>query len=72
VSGLLMRRLAWPLAIMLCADRVPVTSTRSLGAMAQVGCPDLWADWRGCVIRSLPFPTSVCGKPISRLFVSLP
>ena len=39
--GLLMRRLTWPLAIMLSADWVPVKSTRSLGAMAQVGCPDL-------------------------------
>ena len=26
---------------MLSADRVPVKSTRSLGAMAQMGCPDL-------------------------------
>ena len=28
MSGLLMRRLTWPLAIMLSADRVPVKSTR--------------------------------------------
>jgi drug/metabolite transporter (DMT)-like permease len=46
-------------------------STRSLGATAQVGCPGLWADWLGCVVRSLPSPTSLCGK-LSRLFVSLP
>jgi hypothetical protein len=31
----------WPLAIMLSADWVPVISTRSLGAVALVGCPDL-------------------------------
>ena len=51
--GLFMRHSAWPLAIMLSADPVPVKSTRSSGAMARVGCPDLWADWRGCVIRSI-------------------
>jgi len=71
VFGLLMRHLSWPLAIMLSADWVPVKSTRSLGAMAQVGCPDLWADWLGCVMRSLPFPTSWCGR-VSRLFAMLP
>jgi len=31
----------WPLAIMLSADRVPVKSTRSRGALALLGCPDL-------------------------------
>jgi Fe2+ transport system protein B len=30
----------WPLAIMLSADRVPVKSTHSKDAMAQVGCPN--------------------------------
>ncbi len=66
-----MRHFSWPLAIMLSADRVPVKNTRSIGALAQMGCPGLWADWLGCVIRSVPFPTSSCGK-VSRLFVSLP
>ena len=69
--GLLMRHFAWPLAIMLSADRVPVKNTRSLGAMALLGCPGLWADWLGCVMRSLPFPTSLCGW-CSRLLVVLP
>jgi hypothetical protein len=27
------------------------------GALALLGCPDPWADWRGCVSRSMPFPT---------------
>jgi hypothetical protein len=31
---------AWPLAIMLSADQVPVKSTHSEDALAQVGCPD--------------------------------
>jgi len=61
VSGLLLQPCSWPLAIMLSADQVPVRSTRFEGAWHEVGCPDLWADWRGCVIRSLPFPTSVTG-----------
>jgi predicted DNA-binding transcriptional regulator AlpA len=61
VSGLLVRRFAWPLAIMLSADRVPVKNTRSDGAMAQMGCRGLWADWLGCVMRSCSFPTLLCG-----------
>jgi hypothetical protein len=71
VFGLLMRHYSWPLAIMLSADRVPVKNTRLIGAMALVGCPGLWADWRGCVIRSLPFPTS-CAGDVPRVFVVLP
>jgi len=42
---------------MLSADQVPVKNTRSWGALALLGCPDPWADWRGCVSRSMPFPT---------------
>ena len=49
--GLLMRHFTRPLAIMLSADWVPVISTRFKGAVALLGCPYLWADWRGCVIR---------------------
>ena len=56
---------------MLSADQVPVKSTRSYGAMAQMGCPDPWADWLGCVIRSLPFPTWSAGA-FPRLFAALP
>ncbi len=70
VFGLLMRRCSWPLAIMLSADRVPVKSTRLIGAVALVGCLALWADWLGCVIRSLPFPTS-CAGDVPRVFVVL-
>src|SRR5680860_481081 len=50
-----MRLYSWPLAIMLSADWIPVNSTRSLDALARMGCSDLWADWLGCVIQSLPF-----------------
>ena len=53
--GLLMQHYSWPLAIMLSADRVPVKSMRLIGAMALLGCPGLWADFIGRVIRSLPF-----------------
>ena len=60
----------WPLAIMLSADWVPVISTRSRGAVALLGCPDPWADWRGCVIRSLPFPTWLAER-FPRLFALL-
>ncbi len=70
--GLLMRHYSWPLAIMLCAERVPVKNTRLIGAMALVGCPGLWADWLGCVIRSMPFPTSLRGGVLPRVFVLLP
>ena len=61
VSGLFARPFTSPLAIMLSADQVPTNNTRSDGAWRIMGCPDPWADWHGCVIRSLPFPTSVCG-----------
>lgn len=60
--GLLLRHSSWPLAIVLSADRVPVKSTRSYGAVALVGCPDLWIDWLGCAFRCSPFPTSVAGS----------
>ena len=74
VCGLLMRHFSWPLAIMLSADPVPVKTARSLGAMAHMGCPDLWADWLGCIIRSISFPTSLseeqcsacCGRCLNR------
>ena len=56
---------------MLSADQVPVKSTRSRGALALMGCPDPWADWRGCVIRSSPFPTWLAER-LPRLFVLLP
>ena len=72
VFGLLMRHCSWPLAIMLSADRVPVKNTRLIGAMALVGCPGLWADWRGCVIRSLPFPTSLRGGVLPRVPCAAP
>ena len=49
---------AWPLAIMLSADRVPVKSTQLKAAVAQVGCPDLRVDRLGALSLSLPFPTS--------------
>ena len=42
MSGLFMRHWTWPLAIMLSADWVPVIFARFKGALAQVGCPDLW------------------------------
>ncbi len=48
-----------PRGLMNSADRVPVNSTRSSGALALVGCPGLWADWLGCVIQSIAFPTSL-------------
>ena len=67
MSGLLMRHFAWPLAIMLSADRVPVNNTRSLGAMALVGCPDLWADWLGCVIRSIALSNLGSGNGAPRV-----
>jgi hypothetical protein len=37
--GHVMRR-GWPLALMLCADQVPVKSAHLIDAVAQVGCPD--------------------------------
>ena len=37
LCGLFLRHVRWPLAIMLSADRVPVKSTRSRGAMARNG-----------------------------------
>jgi hypothetical protein len=41
VFGLLVRYL-FPLAIMPFADQVPVSSSHSIDALAQVGCPDRW------------------------------
>ena len=52
---------------MLSADPVPVKSTRSKGAMARVGCPDLWADWLGCVIRSYALSNLVSGNGSPRM-----
>ena len=70
--GLLMRHCSRPLAIMLSADRVPVISTRLRGALALVGCPGPWADWLGCVIRSLPSSNLVARGVVPRVFVVLP
>jgi hypothetical protein len=52
VSGLLMRH-GWPLALMLCADQVPVNSPHSDNAMAHVGCPDRRID-RLCITCCSP------------------
>jgi hypothetical protein len=41
-------------------------------ALARVGCPGLWADWLKCVIRSLPFPTSLREASFPCAFVLLP
>ena len=52
VSGLLMRR-GWPLALMLCADRVPIVSTHFKSAMTQTGSPDPRIDLV-CITSSCP------------------
>ena len=67
MCGLFVRHWTWPLAIMLSADWVPVKSTRSFAQWHKWVVPTYGADWRGCVIRSLPFPTSLCGT-FARVF----
>ena len=52
VSGLFVRRV-WPLALMLCADRVPIVSTHFKSAMTQTGSPDPRND-RVCITSSCP------------------
>ena len=52
MSGLLMRR-GWPLALMLCADRVPIVSTHFKSAMTQTGSPDPRIDLV-CITSSCP------------------
>jgi hypothetical protein len=49
VSGLLM----WPLALMLCADRVPIESAHFRSAMTQTGSADPRND-RICITSSCP------------------
>jgi hypothetical protein len=52
VSGLLMRQV-WPLALMLCADRVPIVSAHFKSAMTQTGSPDPRIDLV-CITLSCP------------------
>ena len=53
VSGLLMRRV-WPLALMLCADRVPNKNAHFRGrALTRAGSPDPRND-RICITSSCP------------------
>src|SRR5258705_4486874 len=53
VSGLLMRRV-WPLALMLCADRVPNKNAHfGSRALTQAGSPDPRND-RICITSSCP------------------
>jgi hypothetical protein len=52
VSGLLMRQV-WPLALMLCADRVPIESAHFGGALTQAGSPNPRND-RICITSSCP------------------
>ena len=52
VSGLLMRQV-WPLALMLCADRVPIESPHFERALTQTGSPDPRND-RICITSSCP------------------
>ncbi len=53
VSGLLMRRV-WPLALMLCADRVPNKNAHFRSrALTQAGSPDPRND-RICITSSCP------------------
>ena len=72
MSGLF-ARYSCPLAKMLSAGSGSLSKARAcIGAPAQVGCPGPWADWLGCVMRSLPFPNSLLGKALPQAFVLLP
>jgi len=72
VFGLLMRRLTWPLAIMLSADRVPVKSTRfkwrsgTSGLSRSVGRL-AWVRYAIIALSNL-----VAREAVPRLFVLLP
>src|SRR5262249_13026467 len=59
VSGLLMRH-GWPLALMLCADQVPIQSTAFGDALTQAGSPDPRND-RVCITSLCPrqFPMTL-------------
>src|SRR5262249_9863694 len=52
VCGLFVRPM-WPLAIMLCADRVPIVNTHFKDAMTQAGSPDPRIDLV-CITSSCP------------------
>jgi hypothetical protein len=72
VFGLLMRRLTWPLAIMLSADRVPVKNTRFKWRSGTSGLS--WSVGRLAWVRYAIIALSnlVAREAVPRVFVLLP